>query len=150
MQHAIVVGGHVWFRDGSSSEPDVGREWLKLRSSRNASICARLRAARVPLRNKLLGVLGWPERRLQLGEGVVIKAKICGNEFLFQDGGPGEKRHGGPLRLIAGNQQHFAFALKKSAGDVTGDVFGESDGAIVEGDVKGGAIQRHFANVVDP
>ena len=63
---------------------------------------------------------------------------------------PGEQRHGGPLRLVAGDQQHFALALKKSSGDVAGDIFGERDGAIVKGDVKGGALERHFADVIDP
>ena len=104
----------------------------------------------VPLGQKLLGVLGRTERRLQLGKGVVIETKISSYKFLFQDRRPGEKRHGGPLRLAAGNQQHFALAFKKSSGDMPGDILGESDGAIVKGDVKGGALKRHFANVIDP
>ena len=49
----------------------------------------------------------------------------------------------------SGSQQNFTLALEKGARDMPGNVFGESDGAIVEGDVESGAIERYFANVVD-
>lgn len=123
---------------------------LKLSSSRKASNWARLRAVESHWGNKLLGVGSGPERRLQFGESVVVKAKICGHEFFFQDGGPGEEHHGGPLRLAVGDQQDLALALKERSRDVAVYVLREGDRAVVEGDVEGSPLERHFADVIDP
>jgi hypothetical protein len=104
---------------------------------------------RVPLGNKLLGVCRCPERGLQFAKGIVVKAKICSDEFFLQNGGAGEQHHRGPLRLVVGDQQHLTLSLKESSGDVAGDIFGERDGAIVEGDMEGGALESDFADVID-
>ena len=103
-----------------------------------------------PLRDKLFRIVGGSQRGLQFGKRVVVEAKISSNKFLFQNGGPGEEHHGGALGLVVRNQQHFAFALEECAGNVAGYVLGESDRAIVKRNVEGRALQRNFANVVDP
>src|SRR5258705_13678988 len=112
MQHAIGVRWPIRFRDGSSTRTGCWQEMAEA-EKKPQRICFRQVASRsIPLRNKFLGVIVWPERRLQLGEGVVIKAEIRGDELLFQNGGAGEERHGRPFRKIPGNQQDFPFALK--------------------------------------
>ena len=150
MQHAVVVGGRFGFRGRCAFRAGCGQRFTEAEEQPQSVELRQVVGGGVPLGQKLLRVLGRTERRLQLGKSVVIETKISGDKFFFQDGRPGEKRHGGPLRLVAGNQQHFALAFKKSPGDMTGDIFGESDGAIVKGDVKGGALQRHFADVIHP
>ena len=133
-----------------SFAPETGRRWLKLRNSRNASVSARLRAVPFHCVTNSSSVIGRPERGLQFGKGIVVEAKVRSTKLFFQNRCPGKERHGRPLRLIPRNQQDLAFPLKKSAGDVSGYVFGKSDGAVIESDVKGGAIQCHVANVVHP
>ena len=150
MQHAIVVCATIGCRTRRLLLARRGQRIAEAEKQPQGVELGQVAGGRVPLRNKLLRIGGGPERRLQFGKGIVVEAEICGNEFLFQNGGAGEQHHGGPLRLVVGDQQHFAFALKKSSGDVTGDIFGESDGAIVERDMKGGALESHFADVVDP
>ena len=123
---------------------------LKLRSSRKASISARLRETLFHWETNSSGCVGRPERRLQLGKRVVIEAEICGGKSFFQNRSPGEKRQRRALGLIRGDQQNFTFAPKKCAGDVASYVFGKADRAIVESDMNRPALQGEVANVVYP
>ena len=150
MQHAVIVGRGLGFLRSGAFRPGCGQGIAEAQKQPQSVELSQVTSGGIPLGEKLVRVLGWTEGRLQLGEGVVVETKISSYKFFFQDGRPGEKRHGGPLCLAAGDQQHFALALKESPGDMAGDIFGESDGAIVKSDVKGGALKRQFANVIDP
>ena len=127
-----------------------GRELLKLSSSRKASSWARLRAVESHCETNSWEFAAARSEGCNSAKVSSLKRKYPVTNFSSRMAAPGEKHHGGPLRLVVGDQQHFAFALEKSSGDVAGDIFGESDGAIVKRDMEGGALERHFADVVDP
>ena len=47
----------------------------------------------IPLRNKFLGMIGWPQPRLQFGVSIIVKTEVGRAELLFKDRHPGEQRH---------------------------------------------------------
>src|SRR5579884_2091121 len=96
------------------------------------------------------GVFHLPQPRLELIENVAVKAQVRAGEFIRKNGGSGKQAERGALFVGGRRDQQVGVAFKEGAGNAAINIAGEGNFAVIERDLNRLAVQRRFANPVNP
>ena len=141
--------GRELLRRFGSTGRGRGQEMTKVEEQTEGVEFRKVTTRFAPVFYKVGGIGEWSQKRPQSSGGIVVEAEISRGKLLLENGHVREEGEGCAFDAIGGTEANFGFAFEECGGDVSANIFGKGEGAVVKIEVEIGAVDRSIADAVN-